>query len=163
MTAAQKALQAEMLAVWKRASGGPFDLWYASPELGQVSNRLGQYCRWKTTLTWDVLETAILTVAAHWDQAYEWTTHAKNAKEAGLGDATIAAIKAHAAPVFQTVEQAAAHDVAREILESRKLSAATYERVAAVFDSRDLVELASIVGWYSSLAIQMNIFDVGAA
>ena len=110
-----------------------------------------------------MLETAILTVAAHWDQAYEWTTHAKNAKDAGLSESTIAAIRAGAAPTFQTVEQAMAHDVAREVLESRKLSAATYARAAGVFDTRALVDLASVIGWYSSLAVQMNIFDVGAA
>ncbi len=162
LDAAQLALRESMMNVWKRAEGGPFDLWYQSPELGQRSNRLGAYCRWESKLEFDVLETAILTVAHFWSQDYEWSTHVKNALAAGIGQDVIDAIAADRPPVFATVEQSMAHDVAREILETRKLTSETYARAAAIFGEPVLVDLASVVGWYTSLAIQMNIFDVGA-
>jgi 4-carboxymuconolactone decarboxylase len=162
MTPAQISLRDSMLKVWKRAEGGPFDLWYKSPELGQRSHHLGAYCRWETKLEFDVLEIAIITTARHWSQAYEWATHVKNARDAGIGQDVIDAIEGGRPPVFTTVEQSMAHDVAREILETRKLSTETYGRAAAIFGEPALVELAAIIGWYTSLAIQMNIFDVGA-
>ena len=162
MNPAQLALRDAMTEIWKRAEGGPFDLWYQSPELGQHSNRLGGYCRWGSKLEFDVLETAILTVAHFWSQDYEWATHAKNAIAAGIGQNVIDAIGAGQPPVFATVEQSIAHDVAREILETRKLSGETYARAVAIFGEPALVDLAAVVGWYTSLAIQMNIFDVGA-
>ena len=163
MTREQTALHDSMLSVWKRAHGGPFDLWYQSPELGQRSHQLGAYCRFESKLEFDVLETAILTTANFWSQDYEWATHVKNALTAGISQEVIDAIAAGQPPLFATVEQSVAHDVAREILETRKLSDATYARAAAIFGEPALVDLASIVGWYTSLAIQMNIFDVGAS
>jgi len=159
---AQKALREAMLAAWKRAEGGPFDGWYRAPELGRLSNALGEHCRFKTSLEWDVLETAILVTADHWNQGYQWKTHVPNALQAGLTQQTIDAIAAGEPPMFATVEQSLAHDLAREILETGKLEAPTYERALAIFGETALVELASVVGWYSSLAIQMNIFDVTA-
>lgn len=162
MSAEQTALRDALRAVWKRADGGPFDAWYRSPELGRRSHALGEYCRFKTKLEWDVLETAILATASHWSQGYEWATHEGNALKAGLAQPVIDAIREKRPPMFATVEQSLAHDVAREILETRSLSAETYARAVAVFGEASLVELASVVGWYSSLAIQMNIFDVTA-
>jgi 4-carboxymuconolactone decarboxylase len=163
MDPAQEALRDAMLAVWKRAHGGPFDQWYLSPDMGLRSNALADYCRWGTKLEFDVLETAILTTAAYWTQPYQWNTHVKNARDAGLSQDAIDAIEAGRAPIFATVEQSIAHDVAREILESRKLSAETYARAVAAFGEPALVDLAAVIGWYASLAIQMNIFDVGAS
>jgi 4-carboxymuconolactone decarboxylase len=162
MDADQTVLRDAMQSVWKRAHGGPFDQWYLSPDMGLRSNHLAAYCRWETKLESDVLETAILTAAAHWAQPYQWTTHVKNALATGLSQDAIDAIEAKRAPVFATVEQSLAHDVAREILETHKLSAETYARALAAFGEPALVDLAAVIGWYASLAIQMNIFDVGA-
>jgi 4-carboxymuconolactone decarboxylase len=160
MSEAQKSLRDVMLTVWKRAEGGPFDLWFRAPDLGQRSHWVGEYCRFKTALEWDVLETAILVTADHWNQAYEWKTHVPNALKAGLTQQMIDAIAAGEPPMFATVEQSLAHDVAREILETGKLESACYERAVAIFGETAFVELASVIGWYSSLAVQMNIFDV---
>ncbi len=162
MTEPQIALRDSMIEGWKRASGGPFDLWYQSPELGMRSHRLAHYCRFNSKLEPDVLETAILTVAHYWSQPYEWTTHVPNALAAGIPQAVIDAIDSGGTPIFATVEQSVAHDVVREILETRTLSAETFDRAVAIFGEPALVDLAAIVGWYTSLAIQMNIFDVGA-
>ena len=162
MDADQTVLRDAIQGVWQRSTGGPFDQWYLSPDMGLRANALTDYCRWKTKLEFDVLETAILTTAAHWDQPYQWTTHVKNGLAAGLSQDAIDAIEAGRAPVFATVEQSIAHDVAREILETRKLSAETYARAVTVFGEPMLVDLAAVIGWYASLAVQMNIFDVGA-
>jgi 4-carboxymuconolactone decarboxylase len=162
MDPSQTALRDALQNVWKRAHGGPFDQWYLSPEMGLRSNALADYCRWKTKLEFDVLETAILTTARYWSQPYAWNTHVKNALAAGLSQDAIDAIEAGRPPLFATVEQSIAHDVAREILETRKLSADTYARAVAVFGEPALVDLAAVIGWYASLAVQMNIFDVGA-
>ncbi len=163
MDADQVRLRDAIQTVWQRSTGGPFDQWYLSPDMGLRANALTEYCRWKTKLEFDVLETAILTTAAHWDQPYAWTTHVKNGLAAGLNQDMIDAIKARRAPVFATVEQSLAHDVAREILETHKLSADTYARAIAIFGEPVLVDLAAVIGWYASLAVQMNIFDVGAS
>jgi 4-carboxymuconolactone decarboxylase len=162
LTATQSALREAMLSVWNRADGGPFDAWYRSPELGRRSHELGEYCRFKTALEWDVLETAILVTADHWHQSYEWKTHVANALKAGLSQPVIDAIAAGEPPTFATLEQSVAHDVAREILETGQLGQECYDRARTIFGEPALVELASVIGWYSSLAIQMNIFDVRA-
>ena len=163
MDASQTALRDAIQGVWKRSTGGPFDQWYLSPDMGLRANALTDYCRWQAKLESDVLETAILTTAAHWAQPYQWKTHVKNALDAGLSQDAIDAIAAKRPPIFATVEQSIAHDVTREILETHKLSAETYARAVTAFGEPVLVDLAAVVGWYASLAIQMNIFDVGAS
>jgi 4-carboxymuconolactone decarboxylase len=162
MDAGQTALREAIKSVWNRSTGGPFDQWYLSPDMGLRANALTEYCRWKTKLEFDVLETAVLTTAAHWAQPYAWNTHVKNGRDAGLSQDTIDAIGAKRPPIFATVEQSIAHDVAREILEKHKLSPETYARAVGVLGEPALVDLAAVIGWYSSLAVQMNIFDVGA-
>ena len=140
--------------------GGPTLAWLRNPEAGQLAQQLGAFCRFKTGLTNDVLEIAICTVARHWGQPYEWWAHKRNALKVNVDPAIIDAIEDRARPKFASEQQAAAHDLARELLETKVVSRATYDRALGLFGEKTLVELTQVIGYYTNIALQMNCFEV---
>ena len=146
-----------------RMVGGPSLAWIRNPEAGQIAQQLGAFCRFKTGLTNDVLEIAICTVARHWSQPYEWWAHKRNALKVNVDSAIIDAIENRARPKFASEQQAAAHDLAKELLETKVVSRATYERALGLFGEKTLVELTQVIGYYTNIALQMNCFEVAPA
>ena len=73
--------------------GGPFDPWIESPVLGEILSNLGYFHRFQSSLNRRQIELAILVTAAHWQAAFEWWAHEPMARDAGLTDSVITAIK----------------------------------------------------------------------
>jgi AhpD family alkylhydroperoxidase len=105
-------------------------------------------------------ELAILRAAHNNGCTYEWTHHARLAREAGLDDAEIAALAAGLdehpwAPADRVVVAAA-----DELHTTRTLSPASWEALAERFDERRLIELVILIGHYTMLAFALNAFGV---
>src|SRR5262249_36366586 len=78
----------------KASLGGPFGVYLHAPEVGDLTQQLGAFCRFKTSLPPRLSEFAILVTARHWRAQYEWHAHAKIAEGAGVSARTIADLKA---------------------------------------------------------------------
>ena len=161
MSPEQKGLHDEILSGPRSRIGGPMNGWFRNPELGSLIQKVGAYCRYHTTLEPNLSELAILIVAREWNQPVEWWAHQPLAIKAGLNPAIPDAIENRQRPTFQDEKEEAVYEVAQEILNKKKLSDITYNKALNVFGEKTLFELTTIIGYYTSIAIQMNCFDVG--
>ncbi len=55
---------------------GPFEAWLLSPELADRAQKLGEYCRFGTSLPRDLSEFAILLTGKHWKGPVLSSAHA---------------------------------------------------------------------------------------
>ncbi len=139
---------------------GPMNAWFRSPELAQLNQRLGAFCRFNTSLGPRLSELVILTVARHWSAQVEWCAHKPLALKAGVAPEIVDAIEARRRPRFDKDDERAVYDLAMEVQETRRVSAATYAAALAQFGEARLVELVGVLGYYTSVAMVLNIFEV---
>lgn len=152
----QRATAAELSATARGSVFGPFVPLIRSPEMLNRLQRLGQYLRYESALEPRLSEMAILIVARHWSQQYEWHVHHPIALKAGL-PATIAdAIAAGRRPDAMAEDEAALHDTLDEILHRQSVSDPTWARAITAFEERGVIDLLALAGYYATLAMVMN-------
>jgi len=154
---AQKAAHADFLALRKVDFSGPWHVFIRAPELLTAAQRMGEYLRYRCSLSGRLSELAILIVARFWTQDYEWGAHRKHALAAGLAPAVVEAIRDGRRPESLSEDEAGLYDFVMELLQTKRVSDATYARAAALFGEGGLVDLCGIVGYYQLLALTMNV------
>lgn len=140
--------------------GGPFDVWILNPEMGRRITGLGSLFRYRTSVDRRQIELAILLVGAHWQAQFEWYAHEPMAREAGLPDAVIAAVKAGEVPVFADKADEAAWRLVSELLATRRVSDNAFLAAAQVFGEQGVAELVNVSGYYTMVCMTLNTFDV---
>jgi 4-carboxymuconolactone decarboxylase len=156
----QQKLWQEIGATRNGSPGGPFLVWMHHPQIAERAHYFGHALRIEGKLPRNLFELASLVVARHWSAQYVFTTHARYAKEQGIGDDVIDAIRTHRTPVFQKPDEKLVYDTVRELLATKRLAAETYERALATLGLQNLIELVSTVGFYMTAAALVNAFDV---
>jgi len=139
---------------------GPFEPWLRSPGLAARAQELGGFCRFGTSLPPLLSELAILLTGRHWKAQFEFWAHARLAREAGLPDAVIEAIRTGATPPLEDESQRAIHALVTEYFAGHRVSDATYARAVTALGERGVVELVGIVGYYGLVSMTLNVFDV---
>jgi 4-carboxymuconolactone decarboxylase len=107
-----------------------------------------------------VAELAILVTGKHWKAQFEFWAHARLAREAGLPEDAIEAIRTGRQPRLDRSDLGAAYGLVTEYLSTNRVTDATYERALATFGERGLVDLIGIVGYYGLVSMTLNIFEV---
>jgi 4-carboxymuconolactone decarboxylase len=157
MTAEQRKAAEEFRAGRGYAVHGPFAVMLRSPEVMLRAMAMGDYLRFRNVLPKRVSEMVILIAAREWTQQFEWTYHYKYAMEAGLDRAIADAIADGRRPDAMAEDEAAAHDFSIELHHRRSVSDATYARALAQFGERGIIDLIGISGYYTFLAMMMNV------
>jgi 4-carboxymuconolactone decarboxylase len=157
MTEAQKKVADEFAAVRNAAPTGPFAVLLRVPELMDLSFRWRQHVQARSALDQRLTELAILVTARHWTQQYEWNAHAPAALKAGLAPEIVAAIGEGRRPDRMADDEAVLYELLTELQRNHAVSDATYARALARFGEPGIVEAASLAGYYSMLAMVMNI------
>jgi 4-carboxymuconolactone decarboxylase len=139
---------------------GPFNAFLHLPSLGKHWSQIGEALRFRTTLDRRLFELAILIVAVHWRSGHEWAAHARLAREAGVAEDTVAALKDGIRPVFEKPDEDAVFQFVSELVTQRRASPASYKTLAAALGESQIVELVNAVGYYVALAAMLNAFDV---
>lgn len=140
--------------------GGPFDPMLRSAGLADIAQQLGAFCRYGTSLSPQLSELAIIMTGKRWHAQIEFHGHARLAREAGLPDAVIEAIRVGAPPPMETDEQRVVYAVVTEFFATSQVSDATYAQALALFGERGIAEICGIVGYYTLVAMLLNTFDV---
>ena len=144
-----------------RVSSFSFGPWLASAPLADAAQTLGRVCRYETSLSQREAEIAILATAYSHKAGAEWSIHVGEARKAGLEEEHIAKLARGAAPAFAAGSRdAAIHDVAADLLEHKRVSAAHYAAGVGALGEKGVVELVSIVGYYAYVALTLNTFEV---
>jgi 4-carboxymuconolactone decarboxylase len=139
---------------------GPFAVYMHAPAYGELTQQLGAFVRFKTTLPPRLSEFAILCIGRLWRAQYEWHAHAPIAAEAGVKPQTIGAIKAGRTPTTAAKDERAIWDFVQELHKRRRVSDRNYKRVQAVLGDRGMVEFVGIIGYYTAVSMVLNVFNV---
>ena len=161
MTSEQKRINDEIAGT--RGGGpakGPFALWLRTPELADKANAFGSYLRHQTSVPQRLVELAVLVVARTYTAQYEWHAHAAHADKVGLDPALVEAIRTRREPVLEKEDEQVVHAVATELTVDRTLSDATYTRAVAVLGEQTVLDLVTIIGFYTMVAVVLVSFDV---
>jgi len=160
MTPAQKQVHDEIVAGKRGRFGGPFQLLIRAPEVCRHLSRLGEYLRWGSSLPPALSELAICLTARSIRANYEWHAHAPLAVEAGVPAAAMEAIRIGASPNFAVKELALVYRIVTELINTKRLSDATFAEAIAAFGEQGVVELATIIGYYTAIGNALNVFEV---
>lgn len=135
---------------------GPFVPLLNAPELMTQVQKVGEYLRYSSAISNDVFEFAILTVAHHWKQEFEWCYHGPLAVEAGVPLAVVRDVAEGRRPTSGRADFGPVWDFVRALLTSGATDDATFAGVAALGE-QVVVELITTVGYYTTLAFTLNV------
>jgi 4-carboxymuconolactone decarboxylase len=139
--------------------GGPFAVFLQAAEYGDLAQKLGAFCRYKTSVPPRLSEFTILVLARFWRSQYEFWVHAPIAQKAGVKAATIEALRTGRTPRLGKDERAI-YDFIAELHKTKRVSNKTYARVHALFGDAGMVEFVGILGYYTLVAMTLNVFRV---
>ena len=130
---------------------------------------LGPFLTWAAALALEGVlpkrdhELVALRVAWNCRSAFEWGEHAEFARAAGLDDDEIARIAGAVDDARWPAHEAALLRAADELHRSSTVSDATWEALAAHYDTGQLVEILFVAGQYTMLSLVANAAGIDAA
>ncbi len=160
MSGLQREVAAEVASGPRGVARGPIQMWLHSPEFARIAQRLGAHCRFGSALPARLSELAILVTGAHWQSGYEWHGHEPLARQAGLSDAVIEAVRTGATPVFGHKDEAVVHAFASEVWKTGNVSGTTWTEAEHMLGAQALVDLVGTLGYYGLISMTINVFGI---
>ena len=157
MTPEQKALTDHILSGPRASMGGPFNVLLRSPELGDLTQQLGAYIRFKSSIPRKLNEMAIIMTARAWTAQYEWYAHKPLALQAGLNPAIVDAIAQGKKPASMAADEETVYNFCSELLNTRHVSDATFAAAVKAFGERGVVDLIGVTGYYHLISAILNV------
>ena len=139
---------------------GPFNAFLYNPVFGEAAQRLGEAVRFESSIPPQLRELAILTVAAKWKAQYEWWAHERIGRRQGLEAGVIDCLRAGNAPDFDSPAKAAVYAFCRELIIKERVSDRLFGETVEVLGQTGVVELVLLVGYYTTISMILNVFDV---
>jgi 4-carboxymuconolactone decarboxylase len=137
---------------------GPFAVFLHAPAFGELAQRLGGYCRFKTAVPPRLSEFAILCTAKLWRAQYEWFAHVPQAERAGVKRETIRDLHRGRVPKSAPKDERALYDFIQELYKTRRVSDKNFKRVADMLGDAATIELVGILGYYVLISMILNVF-----
>jgi 4-carboxymuconolactone decarboxylase len=159
LTDEQRRVYDEIAATRGGIVGGSFPIWLRIPNLAEAQNRLGNALRLDGKLDRALFELVVLLVAHEWSAHFMWQAHENAARAEGLDDSVIEAIKSGRPLSGASKPVRIVYAVVREILGTKKLSQATYNRALAALGLENLIEIISSLGFYTTGAMMITSFE----
>jgi len=141
-------------------SGGPFNAWLRSPELGMRMQAVGAQVRFKSSIPNKLNELAILITAREWTSQYEWYAHHTLAMKAGLDPAIAEDVANGKRPANMKEDEAAVYDFCIQLHRTKKVDDANFKRVKALFGEQGVIDLVGVSGYYSLVSMTLNVAEV---
>ena len=114
----------------------------------------------KSTLGVRDREILILRIAHLADCEYEWRQHVEIARQGGMSDAEIGAVREGSEAACWSENERALLDATDELKRDTHLSDAAWEALAAHYDKRQIMDVVFTVGQYNMLAMALNALGV---
>jgi 4-carboxymuconolactone decarboxylase len=137
---------------------GPFGPMLLNPPVGDALQELGAALRYRGALPDRARELVILAVAAHHNSRFEWRAHAPAARAAGVDDDELERVRAGALPAGGDPVARAAARVALALMTHGDLEDAEFGAARETLGEAGVYEVTTLVGYYSTLALQMRVF-----
>ena len=162
LSAEQKRVRDEIAKRIPRPGGevrGPFAVMLHAPAVADGAIRTYTAFR-EAKIERRLFELMILVVARAHSAQYEWFAHARHAVAAGISEATVEAIRQRRTPALTRDDEKMVYDVVTELVSTRTLSQASYDRTLAALGLEQTVELIAGTGFYVMIALSLNAFDI---
>jgi 4-carboxymuconolactone decarboxylase len=147
-------------AVNRILTGGPFNAWLRSPDLGDRLQKVGEYIRFNTSLPLRLNEFAILITARHWNSQYEWHAHLPYAMKAGLDPKIAAELALNKRPRQMKEDEAAVYEFCTQLHRTKKVDDAAYKRALGLFGEKGVMDLIGVSGYYTAVSMTLNVAEV---
>ena len=139
---------------------GPGSVMINSPEMRKRANHLVFYFRRESELPQKIQEMAMIMTARAKDCQYIWYAHAARAREQGISNEFVDALRdKKPLPKLPDDEQIVV-DYATELFTTNRVRAETFQAALDHFGAQQLTELTTMMGYYSLLALNVNAFEV---
>ncbi len=160
LTAEQRVVYDAIKAGPRGRVSAPFMAWLRSPKFADRAQNLGAFLRFGTSLPRRVSELCILVTARHWDCAYEWASHTKDALAAGLPQSVIDSLGRDQVPDFAEEDEKVAYAYAVMMHTQHRVDDETYNAALKIFGLTGVVEVNGVLGYYSLMAITLKSFEI---
>jgi len=163
------AMDAETRRVYDMVLGkrgklpGPFRIWLANPEFSEIAETFGRRVRFGSGLSRRVVELATIIACRNAKAQYAWHSHRNAAREVGIPEDVIVAIRDGRKPTIADETEAAVYDFCHEVLENKSVSDETFHRIDRLIGRPALIDLMGLIGFYGVVAITLNAFDIPPA
>jgi 4-carboxymuconolactone decarboxylase len=157
MTPEQKTLTDHILSGPRHSMDGPFNVLLRSPEVGEVAQQLGLQFRFHSSLPPKLNEFAIMLMARYYTIQFEFAAHHRLALQAGLSPAVGDAVAAGKRPASMAPDEEALYNFSMELLNTRKVSDATFQAVKDKFGERGVVDLIGVMGYYHMVSMLLSV------
>jgi alkylhydroperoxidase family enzyme len=127
--------------------------------MDQPRTRVSEHIRQQSTLSTRIRELLIIRIGVLCRSEYEWAAHAPAGRRAGLTDADIQRIVEGPGTAGDPVDNALLRAV-DELHRDAMVSDSTWRELAAVFDSRQLLDILITTGGYRMVSMALNTFGV---
>jgi 4-carboxymuconolactone decarboxylase len=138
---------------------GPFSAYIRLPKLFEAAQHI-RSCLYSGPLSDRERQLIHVLVARTFGAQYPWYAQTQGALRAGHDRALIDAINARRVPDLHDPRERSCYEVARELLETRTLSADSYAAAEKTLGTNDLVALIVTVGNFSTVCLAANAFDM---
>jgi alkylhydroperoxidase family enzyme len=143
--------------------GGPFGVLMYSPGLAQKVCEAGAWVRLNSTLSQVERELTIIAVAREKDAAYEWASHVRTGRTAGLREEAIEAVRNRQDVSQLEPDERDIITFVRQLLRNNRVEQSLFDELVRRHGERWLVELAATVGQYQYISAINTTFDLQPA
>lgn len=143
-----------------RPIGGPFDVWLLSGELARRAVGMGNMFRFRLSVDRRHIELAILVTGQFWRAQFEWYAHEPMARDAGVPEDVIAAIRDGRRPDFESPADHAVYQLCSTLHREHRVDDATFATAVEHFGQRGVAELVNLIGFYTMVSLTLNTFEV---
>jgi 4-carboxymuconolactone decarboxylase len=162
LSAAQKEIYDAIISGPRGKFGGPFPALLHNPEIANRVQALGETLRFNGKLSPALREIAILVTAHTWKNVVEWDAHVVIALREGVSEALIEAIMHNAIPEEINQQELLILSFCRALNQTRFVDENLYQKTLKTFGIEVVVELVVMLGYFSTLAMLLNTFEVAA-
>ncbi len=157
---AQRAVVATMTAGPRGGVIGPFTVLLRAPAVADAVQRLGAGLRFSGMLDDRLREIAILTVSRRWEAQFEWFAHHPIAVTAGADPAALERLRRGEDPGFADATEQLVWRLSKTVLDQGRLGEADFAAGRDALGEARLVELLTVLGYYTLLSFILNVGEV---
>ena len=135
----------------------PYEVLLHLPEVARPAAELGHQIRYEGALSDHDRELAIIATAAAHACDFEWDTHVGLARSAGVAETTITAVRDGEGAVAPP--DAVVVGFVQQMCAASRVSDAAYAAALRRLGTAGVVELSTLVGYYTLLAFVINLAE----
>jgi 4-carboxymuconolactone decarboxylase len=140
-------------------SGGPYTAYILNPEYMRLHRSVSNYLR-NSSLPGRLRQMLVLRTIKHWGSRYPWVVQVRASLKEGLEQSVIDAIDKGQPPPLTSAEDIAAFEFCRELLETKQVGDATYQRAVELFGEAGVSNIVVTIGHFTTTALTANAFAI---